>query len=60
MNNFFMELEKGDGVSLHCCTVQHVWLHTPILNCNVIYAVLRDIKIPKHVAEVCYLSLNWF
>lgn len=31
--------------------------HTFVLNCNVIYAVVREIKIPKHVAEVCYLSV---
>jgi len=27
---FLMELEKGDGVFLHFCTVQHVLLHTPM------------------------------
>ena len=30
MNDFFMEAEKGDGVFLHCCTLQHVLLHTPV------------------------------
>jgi len=25
-----MELEKGDSVFLHCCTVQHVLLQTPV------------------------------
>jgi hypothetical protein len=44
-----MELEgKGEGVSSHCYILKLILLHTVhILNCNVIYTLVREIKFPN-------------
>jgi hypothetical protein len=58
---FFMELEKGDGVFLHCCTLQHVLLHTPV---SWIVMLLMQYweksKYPNMLWRCVICPFNWF